>query len=587
MDMNQIYNRMMHFLTADGGEFRLDVSEASAGAIGNVLRWVLPILALLIVGRCAYSLFSQKNEPETWAHLKFPDGSFAPIRHWENLLGRSRSADLVLNFPSISKTHAVLSRSQDGQWRITDAGSKSGVLVDGKKVSGTAPVAFGSKITMGGLDFQLVAPTRAEAIDDCQPPRRSAFTVHPLLTLVLLSAFQFLMMLGLCVNLSEVNPFLFLFAFGGLIVLEWLYYVLMRLIRRKGFEIEYLALFLTTLGFAATASVNPDQLIKQLVALALGMGLFLFLGWLLRDLSRSQLMRWILSALGLLLLASSFLFAEEINGARNWLVVGGFSVQPSEFAKICFVWAGSATMDRLVRKRNLIFYILFACACTGLLALSNDFGTAAIYFVTFVLVAFLRSGSFSAFLFSGAGAGLAAVLVLRFRPYVLNRFKAWRHVWDYVDSLGYQQTRVMIYAASGGLLGLGVGLGALKHVAAADSDLVFGMLCEEQGLLMAGLAVCCLALLAAFSFFRAKNGRSTFYTIASCTAMGMLVFQTILNVFGAVDLLPLTGVTFPFVSNGGSSLIATWGLLAFVKAVDLRPGASFAIKEVSEKGVLE
>ena len=138
-------------------------------------------------------------------------------------------------------------------------------------------------------------------------------------------------------------------------------------------------------------------------------------------------------------------------------------------------------------------------------------------------------------------------------------------------------------AASGGLVGVGAGEGWLHRVAAADTDLVFGMLCEEWGLIIGVLSVLCIVTLAVFAVRACRAGRSSFYTIAACAATSLLVFQTCLNVFGAVDLLPLTGVTFPFVSNGGSSMVASWGLLAFLKATDTRQNASFAIRLPSWK----
>ena len=118
--------------------------------------------------------------------------------------------------------------------------------------------------------------------------------------------------------------------------------------------------------------------------------------------------------------------------------------------------------------------------------------------------------------------------------------------------------------------------GWLHRIPAADTDLVFGMLCEEWGLLIALLAVWSIITLALFAVRAARAGRSSFYTIAACAAGSLLVFQTCLNVFGSVDLLPLTGVTFPFVSNGGSAMMGAWGLLAFLKATDTRENASFA-----------
>ena len=130
---------------------------------------------------------------------------------------------------------------------------------------------------------------------------------------------------------------------------------------------------------------------------------------------------------------------------------------------------------------------------------------------------------------------------------------------------------------------MGAGNGWLHRVAAADTDLVFGMLCEEWGLLIAVLSVGAIITLAFFAVRAVRVGRSSFYTIAACAAGSLLVFQTCLNVFGAVDLLPLTGVTFPFVSNGGSAMMSAWGLLAYLKAMDTRENASFAIRRGSQK----
>ena len=149
---------------------------------------------------------------------------------------------------------------------------------------------------------------------------------------------------------------------------------------------------------------------------------------------------------------------------------------------------------------------------------------------------------------------------------------------EYSSAGGYQQARTLTAISSGGLLGTGPGGGFLKRVAAADTDLVFGMMCEECGLITAVFAVLCIIALSAFAIRSAMSCRSSFYMIAACSATTMLIFQTALNVFGCTDLLPLTGVTFPFVSNGGSSMLLSWGLIAFLKAADTRPGASFVYR---------
>ena len=103
---------------------------------------------------------------------------------------------------------------------------------------------------------------------------------------------------------------------------------------------------------------------------------------------------------------------------------------------------------------------------------------------------------------------------------------------------------------------------------------------------MAVMLVLSVIAIGLFSLRMAAIGRSSFYTIGSCTAAGILLVQTVFNVLGTLDVVPLTGVTFPFVSNGGSSMIAAWGLLAFIKAADTRQSASFAVRQTKEAGVV-
>ena len=174
--------------------------------------------------------------------------------------------------------------------------------------------------------------------------------------------------------------------------------------------------------------------------------------------------------------------------------------------------------------------------------------------------------------------------MLKIAPHALRRFASWRHIWDDPFGAGYQQTRSLMCLASGGLFGLGAGNGLMYKIFAADSDVVFATISEEWGILIAVMMVICIIVFGLFSLRMAGIGRSSFYTIGSCTAAGILLVQTIFNVLGTVDVLPLTGVTFPFVSNGGSSMIGAWGLLAFIKAADTRQNASFAVRQVKRAG---
>ena len=133
-------------------------------------------------------------------------------------------------------------------------------------------------------------------------------------------------------------------------------------------------------------------------------------------------------------------------------------------------------------------------------------------------------------------------------------------------------------------MGLGAGRGWMRNVFAADSDMVVATISEEWGLIFVAFMILCVAALGIFAVRSAVVGRSGFYTIGACTAGSILLVQVILNALGTVDVVPLTGVTFPFVSNGGSSMICAWGLLAFIKAADTRQNASFAVKLTKNGG---
>ena len=179
----------------------------------------------------------------------------------------------------------------------------------------------------------------------------------------------------------------------------------------------------------------------------------------------------------------------------------------------------------------------------------------------------------------------AGVVALKIAPHALRRFASWRHIWEVPLDAGYQQTRSLMCMASGGLLGLGVNQGYMENIFAADSDVVVATICEEWGLIIMVLMVLSIVVLGFFAVRSASVGRSSFYVIGACTAASILLMQAILNALGTVDVLPFTGVTFPFVSNGGTSMIGAWGLLAFVKASDTRQNASFAVRlKKSRKG---
>ena len=548
-------------------------------------RYILPVLALWVIFRCVRSMLREKYEPEVWGYvLDGKNKKVYQLNHWENLLGRAKSADVSLDDRSVSRVHSVLIRNDDGAWKLYDTFSRGGAWVNGKNAGDGAEVYSGDTIKLSEkeLVFEDISTARRAQLEAGRTP--AGRNIGPGLTLFGLTVFQAFLLLEHTVTASGDYVMNITLGFLSLMLIEWFCYFAMRSIRRNGFEVDILAFFLTTLGLSVVATSAPAEMFKQIILIIVSVVLFFIMGWWLRDLDRTKKIRVVVAILALMFLILNLAASKVTNGARNWISIGGFSLQPSELVKVAYIYVGAATLDRLFRTRNLIVFIAFSAICVIALALMGDFGTALIFFATFLVISFMRSGSIATVALAVTGAGLAGFLVLSVKPYIAQRFATWGHAWNDVYGAGYQQTRAMSAAASGGLFGKGAGAGWLKGIVAANTDMVFGVVCEELGLIMAICAILALLVLAFFAVRSAAHGRSSYYVIAACAAVSMMLVQLGLNVFGSMDILPFTGVTFPFVSKGGTSLLSCWMLLAFVKAADTRKGASFVVKSPTKAG---
>ena len=540
-------------------------------------RIVMAVLAIWIVVRCTRSLFEPQVQ-EHWGVMTLANGARYDLCHWENVIGRAKNADVRVNFPSVSRNHAAVCRDDGGDWTLYPLQSRNGILLNGQRVDGPAPLEHGDVIAVGGVELYFFPSDVKQEAQLAEQRAKAGRAVSAAATLWLLTGFQGLALVQLLPSFTAENYLPILVGFGGLCAAMWLLYAVYRLWKRTAYELETLSFLLTTIGFAIAAAYAPSTLYKELAAVVLGLVIFLMLSVALRSLPLAVRLRWPAAIAGGGLLVFTLLLGQRIFGARNWIAVGPLTVQPSELVKLVFVLVGAATLDRLFARRNLIFTALFSAFCVGCLALMSDFGTALVFFVAFLCIAFLRTGDLPSVVMLTAAAGIAGGIVLHFKPYIADRFSVWRHAWEFTQTTGYQQSRTMSAIASGGLFGTGPQDGWLKHLGAANTDLVFGVVGEEFGLLLALCMAAVPVIFVVFTVRAAANARSAFYTIASSAAAAMLITQTMLNVLGSVDLLPLTGVTFPFVSMGGSSMLACWGLLAYLKAADTRRNASFTLR---------
>lgn len=537
------------------------------------LRMLLPVYAIVIVYQC-YASMRRLRRPEkpllTLQNNNTKDK--IPVLFWENSLGRTRSSDICIEDGTVSRDHCVLLRRDEG-WLVADTNSKSGTFINGKRTNGRTKIYIDDVLRIGNSSFTIL---RGDEYDEEIQPSwyfsraKDKPTLKQYKLMMLISFFHLFMAVEACFSF-EKQDFEPLKVFALFTAISWVFFFVSTVIlKRVNFEIEALGLFLSGLGILLLVRQEPRQAYIQTIAMVGGIALFMFIIKFIENPDRIAKWRNIIMIGALALLAINWIFGSVQNGANNWITIGSISIQPSELVKVAYIFVCAGTLDQLLTKKNLFVFIGFSAICVGALAYMGDFGTALIFFATFLIVSITRSGDYKTFILAIVGAVFGGTIVITAKPYIADRFKAWGHVWQYAQSDSYQQARVLTYMASGGLFGVGIGNGCLKSLFASESDLVFGLVTEEMGIIISLTIGAAIGALVFYARAITTRSRSTFYSISACCAAGLLLIQMSLNIFGATDILPLTGVTLPFVSLGGSSMLACWGLIAFIKSADER-----------------
>jgi len=345
------------------------------------------------------------------------------------------------------------------------------------------------------------------------------------------------------------------------------------------------ALALSGLGLLANHRLRPDLAALQTSWAIMGMLLFLLLLILLRDVTVLSRYKYIWATAGLLLLVSTFAFGVERGGSKLWLAIGPYTIQPSEFAKVLLALffaayltpLGAAIGPSLSRggpgayKTILGPMALVWCGVLVLFLLVRDLGTPVILFAAFVAVWYAATARRGLALFAAAAFSGGLYWASHLFPYVMNRFVGWVDPWDTINTAGHHVAMSLFSVAEGGILGQGLGLGQPNLVPAANTDFIFDVFAEELGL-VGGAAIIILSAYLAFLYFRTALRTSD--TFARLLAVGLgaeVSIQAIVILGGNLRALPITGVTLPFVSRGGSSLISSFLALGLVTAISRLP----------------
>ena len=328
-----------------------------------------------------------------------------------------------------------------------------------------------------------------------------------------------------------------------------------------------IANFLCALGVLVLYSTDLDagtsRGMQQAIYYGVGVVCMVFCILLVRYTRRWSLLIKIIMVGSFGLLCLPLVIGTEQNGATNWIYVGGTSLQPSEMVKLALLLILSYFMSR----RKLLPWLLYAVGCLGVLMLQKDLGTALIYYATALFLYYASTGNLPLTLAGVAGGCGAAVLGYRMFAHVKKRVAIWRNPWLYYETSGYQIAQVLMAIASGGLFGVGLGLGSPRVIPVYYTDCIFAVICEQFGIIFGVLVLALYVILVLRGTSIATSARSAFHGLLAMGCTVMLGVQTFVIIGGVLKLIPLTGVTMPFVSYGGTSLVSCLCVIGLLQGV--------------------
>ena len=343
----------------------------------------------------------------------------------------------------------------------------------------------------------------------------------------------------------------------------------------KFFPIDRLLLALTNflcgVGIIILYRMAPQRGMDQAGYYAMGLGVMMVCIMLVRWVRDWKVLCWLMVPVGIGLLVLPLLFGQVQGGAKSWVEVPWVgSFQPSELVKLLLLVVLAYFLSERRSLLQMMPALLFVVGCLGVLLLQADLGTALLYYITTIAVYFVSSSNALLTLVGLGGGAAAAVAGYHMFAHVRVRVAMWRNPW--VDSLGkgYQIIQALMAIGSGGLFGLGLGLGQPRVIPAYHTDFVFAVICEQFGIVFGLCVVLIYIALLLRGFSIALRARQSFYALLAFGSSILLGVQTFVIIAGVVKMIPLTGITMPFISAGGTSMLSCMGLIGLLQGVSSR-----------------
>ncbi len=383
---------------------------------------------------------------------------------------------------------------------------------------------------------------------------------------------HFLCYLTMFLRLGEVRIIVF---YGIQIFVAILYMVIFQSIYRNASALlTNNTAFMLLIGYIMLTRLDFSLAVKQFLFATVGLILTSFVPYIMQNWKNLRVFGKRYGLLGLIGLMTVFIpgLGFENYGSRNWIRIGGFSLQPMEFVKILFVFFVASMLCKASTFGELLANAIISAAFMGVLVLEKDLGAAVIFYITYVCLVYLAT-SRPIFLVGGIGIGVGAVYAayLLFKDslfaHVMVRVSAWRNPFADIDGGGYQLSQSLFAIGTGGYLGSGLTQGSADIIPVSESDFIFSAICEELGVIF-GLALILVIVSIFISFVNvAMQCRDPFYKYVAFGFSVIFITQSLLNLGGVTKFIPSTGVTLPLISYGVSSVLSTLIIFSIIQGV--------------------
>lgn len=324
---------------------------------------------------------------------------------------------------------------------------------------------------------------------------------------------------------------------------------------------------LLTIGFIILTRLSYDKAVKQFAIAVVSLAVTMCIPFILKKFRFLDKFAWLYAVLGIAALGAVMLFSSVVNGSKLNIKIANYTFQPSEFVKIFFVFAIAGILYHSTDFKQVVLSAVVAGIHVIILVLSKDLGSAVIFFVVYFAILYVATKNVGYYLLGGVTGVLAAIVGYRLFSHVRVRVAAWRDPIGTIEEAGYQISQSLFAIGTGSWFGMGLGQGAPNKIPVVEADFIFSAITEEFGVIF-GL---CLILVCVSCFVMFMNismrFKNTFYKLVAVGLAVIYGFQVFLTIGGVTKFIPLTGVTLPLVSYGGSSVIVSLIMFAIIQGL--------------------